>query len=107
MRTDFLGYMMNESNIQDKLDEISNILEPEKFIMKHLGGQGESILFEQEITPQVNNKDDDDEPYMTQTSPSKHRSDSQRQSLTEAVLENLTKKSNIEELEDKMKKPLP
>jgi len=31
MREDFMGYV-NESNIQKKLDEISNIIEPEKFI---------------------------------------------------------------------------
>jgi hypothetical protein len=36
MRQDFLGYL-SENNIQEKLDEISSILEPEKFIQKHLG----------------------------------------------------------------------
>lgn len=36
MRQDFIGYI-NESNIQAKLDEITNIIQPEKFIQKHLG----------------------------------------------------------------------
>ena len=31
MRQDFLGYL-TENNIQEKLDEISNIIQPDKFI---------------------------------------------------------------------------
>lgn len=42
---------MNENNIQEKLEEISNIISPEKFIQKHFGEEDPNeILFEKVIT---------------------------------------------------------
>jgi hypothetical protein len=52
MRQDFVGYM-NESKVQDKLEEINEMIymqQPEKFIEKQLKAMGleggESLLFE-------------------------------------------------------------
>ncbi len=52
MRQDFVGYM-NESKVQDKLEEINEMIymqQPEKFIERQLKAMGleggESLLFE-------------------------------------------------------------
>lgn len=56
-----MGYI-SENNIQKKLDEISNIIEPEKFIQKHFGEEDPSeMLFDKVIsTRKGSNKMDDD-----------------------------------------------
>lgn len=54
MRQDFLGYM-NDNNIQEKLEEISNIMQPDKFIQRQLGFDADDneepgkVLFEKII----------------------------------------------------------
>lgn len=49
MRQDFFGYV-HENNINEKLDEISNILQPELFINKHFGQESE-LMFEKVLSP--------------------------------------------------------
>lgn len=45
-----MGYV-SENNIHEKLDEISNIIQPELFIQKHFGEDAE-MIFEKVLTPE-------------------------------------------------------
>ncbi|CDW76668.1 UNKNOWN [Stylonychia lemnae] len=80
MREDFMGYI-SENNIQKKLDEISNIIEPEKFIQKHFGEEDPSeMLFDKVIsTRKGSNKMDDDK--------SSQRLDDKSSNLKATILE--------------------
>eukprot|EP00347_Sterkiella_histriomuscorum_P021712 403333026 len=53
MRKEFQGYI-NDSNIQQKLEEIQSIIEPEKFMQKHFGDFNDptEILLDKVISPQ-------------------------------------------------------